>query len=220
MSFTIPDMPNNSNHQTVNYSSINSNVTPAANPVVKGKLVTDKPELSQNIGKRLAMIFGKEAILNFGFYIAHDIILPEFRIFLNKALIHLVNDITGVNTNYTNANPYNNLYNNGGVYGNYSSIRWNSSGGQRINRLGNTMPYSGGRIIFDTKDEAESVLGALADLCENQAFLRFADVLNITGNGNNINATMYNRGWRNIAGFKVETTPEGFALVYPPMIGL
>lgn len=97
-----------------------------------------------------------------------------------------------------------------------SSLR-NDSRGLREAPRGSVRPQFDD-ILFDSRDEAEEVLGLMYQRILDYSRVTIGDLYALCGLSSNYTHEYY--GWRSLAGTRVYSTPEGFVIGLPEPISL
>lgn len=164
--------------------------------VVKGRVRTKKNEL-----RKLTDVFITEDVHNVKSYILMDVLVPAIK----KAIYDIV-------VNSLDMTMYGGR--SGGRRSNADRVSYTDYGSSsrrddrdRRRETRSTTPFDYDDIIFDTRAEADKVLGCMDDIIDTYGVVRVTDLFDLVGESSPHTAMNY--GWSNIRNAKIVSVRGG-----------
>lgn len=196
-------------------NSINSASTPPATEkehkakkVVTGKVITKKP----SIGKKFKEVFIGDETADVKSYVLLDVIVP--------AIKDLISDVVtgGVDMVLFGDRRTRSRRSSGpGQYTSYSSY-YNKPTQTKSRPSEARGGYAVREIIFETRGEAEDVLGNMIDTIKDYGMVSVGDLYDMIGEPGAFTDNAW--GWVDLGSASVRRVREGYTLVLPKVISL
>ena len=184
---------------------------PKHEKIVKGKVTTKKP----SFGRRFANLFIGEDAVDVKGYILMDVFIPAIKDLISDVVSGGLDMVLFGEHRARGHRPTNGSYTSYSSY--YSSGRQN----QAKTRSSGTYytPSSIVKdIIFDSRGEAEEVLGNMIDTITDSGMVSVADLYDMVGEPGQF--TDHAWGWFDLSSSSVRRVREGYMLVLPKVQNL
>lgn len=180
-------------------------------PIVKGKVEVKK----KSFVKRVVDAFVGEDVGDVKSYLLYDVTIPAIKnlvmdLVSNGASMMLFGDTTHRRGNMSRVGS--SSYVN---YGSYSNERRRNDRYTRPNRRAT---HDFGDILFETRQDAEEVLGTLVDFTEIYGQATVSDLYDLIGKTSEYTDRGY--GWKALGSSRVVRDRDGYILDLPPVIVL
>jgi hypothetical protein len=174
---------------------------------------TVNPE-KQSLGKKIVSTFVKDDMNEVKEYVWYDVVLPKVKEIISETISNTVDmALYGERRSRSNINRR-----GGSSYVSYSSqyrstndSRPQYASGSRDRRDG----YNLSNLIFDTRVDAESVLGDLCDLVEDYKMASVADFYKFAGMEEQSTFMDRRWGWYDLGNARVVRTRDGYSIDMP-----
>ena len=180
-------------------------------PVVKGKVEVKK----KSFVKRVVDAFVGEDVGDVKSYLIYDVTVPAVKNLLmdlvsNGVSMMLFGDTVRRrgNVNRVGSSSYVN-------YGSYSNDRHYN---ERYSRPNRRATHDFGDILFETRQDAEGVLGTLVDFTEIYGQATVSDLYDLIGKTSEYTDRGY--GWKALGSSRVVRARDGYILDLPPVVVL
>lgn len=200
--------PGNSNTKTTESES----VKPKAQKIVKGKVTTKKP----SFGRKFKEVFFGDESADVKSYILLDVLIP--------AIKDTISDVVSGGLDMLLFGEHRNRgrrSNNTGSYVSYSSYYANGKQNQTRTR---SVPSRGGSgyavrdITFESRGEAEEVLGNMIDTIKDYGTVSVGDLYDMIGEPGVFTDNAW--GWFDLGSASVRRVREGYMLILPRVVNL
>lgn len=209
------ELPESSLNFPSNYEKPSGEVVdnkPKIKKIVKGNVKIKK----RSFGRKFADIFFGEEIVDVKGYILQDVLIPAIKDTISDIITGGSDMLLfGERRLRGGRRPSN------GAYTSYSS--YYQSGSKNNPRTRPSGSYSGSRcfikdIIFETRGEAEDVLGNMIDVIKDYGMVSVADLYDMVDEPGQFTDNSW--GWSDLGSASVRRVAEGYMLVLPKVISL
>jgi len=212
----------NTQKESVLVRSKNLNNTKLAKPEQTGKTIkgrATKKELS--FGEKLKRSFVKEDAKDIGDYIVFDVLIPGLKRSFFDMVVGSISQMLGIQAPYYDPQKRSKGYSGTSIvpsdsrrYRDYTMARGNSE----TVRVSDRLRYDRHRItdvIFEYKEDAESLLEQMIDICDTYGWFSVFDFYDKAGIIEGNDYTNQNYGWHNVDGATIRFDGTGYVIVLP-----